>query len=272
MASVCLPGLNATEYTVPVPPVRGWPSGRGCTGSATSHSRTVPSEPLASRCSPGLNAIATSPAWLVRTVCGRLQSRMVPSRLPPASVCPSGLNATDATTALLPVSGWPSGRGCAGSATSQSRTVPSELPLASVCPSGLNATATTMLPVRGWPSSRGCAGSATSHSRTVPSRLPLASVCPSGLNATEYTAAVPPVRGWPSGRGCAGSATSHSRIVPSESAAGQRVPIGAERHREDGGAVGQGLAERPGVRGIGHVPQLDRAVSAAAGQRVPVGS
>ena len=84
-----------------------------------------------------------------------------------------------------------------------------------------------MPPVRGWPSGRGCAGSATSHSRTVPSALPLASVCPSGLNATESTAAL---------------------------------------------LAGQGLAERAGVRGIGDIPQPDRAVVAAAGQRVPVGA
>ena len=37
-------------------------------------------------------------------------------------------------------------------------------------------------------------------------------------------------------------------------------------------AAGQGLAERAGVRGIGDVPQPDRAVGAAAGQRVPAGA
>ena len=34
--------LNATDRAA-VPPVRGWPTGRGCAGSATSHSRIVPS-------------------------------------------------------------------------------------------------------------------------------------------------------------------------------------------------------------------------------------
>ena len=62
------------------------------------------------------------------------------------------------------------------------------------------------------------------QSRIVPSALPVASVCPSGLNATEAT-----VRG----------------------------------------AAGQELAERAGVRGIGDVPQPDRAVEVAAGQRTP---
>ena len=137
--------------------------------------------------------------------------------------------------------------------------VPSRLPLASVCPSGLNATeSTATVPplVRGWPNGLGCAGSATSHSPTVPSRLPLASVCPSGLNATEPTAAPPLVRGWPSGRGCAGSATSHSRDRAVVVAAGQRLPIRAERHRLDGaGAAGRGLAEQAGVRWIGDIPQ-----------------
>ena len=67
----------------------------------------------------------------------------------------------------------------------------------------------------------------TSHSRIVPSSPPLASVRPSGLNATEYHAA---------------------------------------------DAAGQGLAERAGVRGIGDIPQPDRAVGVAAGQRAPVGA
>src|SRR5215469_3671815 len=55
----------------------------------------------------------------------RFQSRVVPSSLPLASVCVSGLNATESTAAVLPVRGWPSGRGRAGSATSHSRTPPS---------------------------------------------------------------------------------------------------------------------------------------------------
>ena len=56
-------------------------------------------------------------------------------------------------------------------------------------------------------------------------------------------------------------------------AAGQRVPVGAERHRvHGGGTAGQGLAERPGVRGIADIPQPDRAVGVAAGHCVPVGA
>ena len=105
-----------------MPPVRGWPSGRGCAGSATSH------------------------------------SRIVPSRLPLASVCPPGLNATDSTTPVPPVRGWPSGRGRAGSATSHSRTVPSALPLASVCPPGLNATEYTAAPAAKGSGQRGVFG------------------------------------------------------------------------------------------------------------------
>ena len=106
----------------------------------------------------------------------------------------------------------------------------------------------------------------------VPSRLPLASVCPSGLNATESTAPVPPVRRWPSGLGCAGSATSHSRTVPSRLPLASVCPSGAERHRRHGAAAGQDRAEQAGVRGIGDIPQPDRAVVVAAGQRVPVGA
>ena len=94
---------------------------------------------------------------------------MMPSRLPLASVCPSGLNATESTAPVPPVRRWPSGLGYAGSATSHSEIVPSRLPLASMCPSGLNATEPTAPPpVRIGPSGRGCAGSAISHSRTVP--------------------------------------------------------------------------------------------------------
>ena len=76
--------------------------------------------------------------------------------------------------------------------------------------------------------------------------------------------------------GCAGSATSHSRMMPSFVAAGQQVPIGAERqrvhprrHRWSGRA--DGLAERAGMRGIGDIPQPDDAVVVAAGQRCPSG-
>jgi catechol 2,3-dioxygenase-like lactoylglutathione lyase family enzyme len=55
-------------------------------------------------------------------------------------------------------------------------------------------------------------------------------------------------------------------------AAGQRVRVGAERHRGVATAAGQGLAERPRVRQVGDIPQPDRAVVVDAGQRVPVGA
>ena len=58
---------------------------------------------------------------------------------------PSGLNVTDCTYPFAPVSGLPSGAGCAGSVTFHSRTVSSALPAASVVPSGLNATEYTVL-------------------------------------------------------------------------------------------------------------------------------
>ena len=213
----------------------------------TSHSRTVPSRlPLASVRPSGLNATAlTTPSC--RSGAGRAggggRDRRRPTagpcrrRSPLASVRPSGLNATVTTETLLVV-GWPSGRGCAGSATSHSRTAPSLSPLASVCPSGLNATDSRRRRRRLDGSGAGRAGGGARDRRRPtagPCRraLPLASVRPSGLNATERTLRRLPVRGWPSGRGCAGSATSHSRIVPSASAAGQRVPVGAERHRFD---------------------------------------
>ena len=64
MASIFPSGLNATEdmpvagaVAVPPPPFRGGPRSRGCAGSATSHSRTASSRlPLASVCPSGLNA------------------------------------------------------------------------------------------------------------------------------------------------------------------------------------------------------------------------
>ena len=58
-----------------------------------------------------------------------------------------------------------------------------------------------------------------------------------------------------------------------EAAAGERAPVGAERHCVDhSDAAGQGLAERAGVSGIGDVPQPDRTAEVAAGQRAPVGA
>jgi hypothetical protein len=46
------------------------------------------------------------------------------------------------------------------------------------------------------------------------------------------------------------------------------MPVGAEGQRTySSSAAGQGLAERPGLRGIGDIPQPDRTVQAAAGQQ-----
>ena len=58
-----------------------------------------------------------------------------------------------------------------------------------------------------------------------------------------------------------------------EAAAGQGAPIGAERHRYDGGAAGQDRSEQAVARGIGDIPQPDRAAAGvASGQRMPVGA
>src|SRR6516164_4583387 len=61
---------------------------------------------------------------------------------PLASMRPSWLNAAH-SMAALPVRGWLSIRGCAGSAASHSRTAPSELPLARMSLAGLSATELT---------------------------------------------------------------------------------------------------------------------------------
>ena len=159
-------------------------------------------------------------------------SRTVPSSLPLARVLPSGLNATEQTASVWPVSGLPIGWPVA---TSHNRTVPSSLPLARVLPSGLNATETTLpvWPVSGLPIWRPVA---TSHSRTVPSALPLARVLPSGLNATELTAPVWPVRG------CADLAAGGHVPQPHraiDAAAGQGLAVRAERHRARPGRCGR---------------------------------
>jgi hypothetical protein len=106
---------------------------------------------------------------------------------PAGSSRPSGLNATEETAPVWPVSmcSW------ALVAGSHSHTVLSPFPLGSSRPSGLNATEKMPLSVirdfvfgvmvRMF----SCAPVAGSHSRTVLSKLPLASSRPSGLNATE---------------------------------------------------------------------------------------
>ena len=112
------------------------------------------------------------------------------------------------------------------------------------------------------------------HSRIVPSPLPLASVCRTGAERHRIdgdAAAVDQgLAEWPRVRGIGDIPQPERAVV---AAAGQRAPVGAERHRvHGGGAAGQGLAERAGVRGIGDIPQPDRAVVVAAGQRAPVGA
>ena len=66
-----------------------------------------------------------------------------------ARVCPSGLNATEKTPLVWPVT-VPSVCGWRGSLMSHNRAVSSPLAVARVCPSGLNATEKTVLvwPVR----------------------------------------------------------------------------------------------------------------------------
>ena len=64
----------------------------------------------------------------------------------------------------------------------------------------------------------------------------------------------------------------HSRMAPSSLPLASVCPSGLNATESTGGAAGQGLAERAGVGGIGEVPQPDRAVGAAAGQRLPVGA
>ena len=79
--------------------MRGCPIWVGWAGSVTFHSQIVPSPlPAARVCPSGLNATEpTLPVGPVRTVDGRFHSRIVPSSLPAARVCPSGLNATEQT-------------------------------------------------------------------------------------------------------------------------------------------------------------------------------
>ena len=69
-------GLNATELTV-VGPVRGCPIWRGC------------------------------PIGVARSGSVTFHSQIAPSPLPAARVCPSGLNATEPTLLVGPVSGCP---------------------------------------------------------------------------------------------------------------------------------------------------------------------
>jgi len=71
-----------------------------------------PGDPLAPEADriPIGGLMGTAPAPGAVAVCGRFQSRMAPSRLPLASVCPPGLSATDGMPARL-AGVVPSGRG-----------------------------------------------------------------------------------------------------------------------------------------------------------------
>src|SRR4051812_12018026 len=115
-ASILPLGLKLTIHTEFVSAVRvayliGW------TGSAISHSHTLPSPfPVASICPVGLKAsqyiVLLGPASEVprRTAFEALltsQSKIVPSALPPASNRPSGLKATEYTSRLWPRRGRP---------------------------------------------------------------------------------------------------------------------------------------------------------------------
>lgn len=85
--------------------------------------------------------------------------------LPLARVWPSGLNATELTASVSPVSGFPSSRRVA---TFHSRMVRSALPLARILPLWLNATdlMAPVSPVSGFPASCLAAwGSPTAWSR-----------------------------------------------------------------------------------------------------------
>ena len=138
-----------------------------------------------------------------------------------ARVLPSGLNATELTQSVWPVSGVPD-LAAAGHVPQPHRAV-AALPLARVLPSGLNATELTV-PV--WPVSGRADLAVAGH---VPQphrarrRLPVARVRPSGLNATEVTASVWPVSGDAVWRWLA---TSHSRTVSSAPPVARVLPSG----------------------------------------------
>ena len=143
-------------------PVNGSPRRRGLARSVRSHNSTTP-------------LLTSSPT------AHRRQGSARP-----------GLNATESTALLSPVSGLPRWRGLARSARSHSRSLQSTpAPAAArVRPSGENTTeviAYEVSPVRDVISRRGLARPARSHSSTVPSSpLPtVARVCPSGANATR---------------------------------------------------------------------------------------
>ena len=151
-----------------------------------------------------------------------LDSRTVPSSPAEASVVPSGLNATEFTALVWPVSGSPIGWRLD---TSHSRTVPSSPAEASIVASGLNATEFTALV---WPVSGSPIGWRldTSHSRTG---------VPGERLADRPAAGIPQAQG---------------AVV---TGGGQQGAVMAERHRvHRAGVPGERLADR--LEG-GHIPQ-----------------
>ena len=169
----------------------------------------------------------------------RFHSRIVPSSLPLASVCPSGLNATESTADAAAGQGLAERAGLRGIGDIPQPDRAAAVAAGQRAPSGLNATESTAAVRRSGAGRAGgdACGSATSHSRTVPSSSPLASVCPSGLNATELMAASVAAgqdRAERAGVRGIGDIPQPDRAAV-VAAAGQRVPIGAERHRAERG-------------------------------------
>ena len=198
-------GLNATELTELVWPVRGCPMGSPVAGF---HNRTVPAKLAFAKRAPLADA---------RTV-------------------PSGLNATELTELVWPVRGCPMGWPVAGF---HNRTVASPLADARTVPLGLNATERTpsVWPVRGCPWVRRLPGSTTEPCGRRWRREDSAV----GLNATERTPSVWPLRGCPMASPVAGF---HNRTVPSQLADARHSAVGAERHRADAvGVAGEGLPD-----------------------------
>src|SRR5271165_3748925 len=102
-------------------------------------------------------------------------SQTVPSPLPAARVCPSGLNATEVTPSLGPARVCPFSVAWEALLTFHSQILAGPppafqvVPAARVCPSGLNATEVTPVvgPVRGRPIWVAWAALLTFHSWTV---------------------------------------------------------------------------------------------------------
>ena len=88
---------------------------------------------------------------------------------------------------------------------------------------------------------------------------------------SQKTAPVPAVRNWPSGGGVTGSAAIFQSWISLALALANVRPSGLNATNATG-APFRGLAELPGVGGIGDIPQPDGAVAVAAGQRAAVGA